>query len=504
MTGSALNKVAIATTGTFRQGTPDEATYTRADLEAMVANFDRNRPRFSVAAVLGHEENQPIRLATVFDVGGDPAAIDPTLANTGNPPHGWVSRLEADGDFLFAWFESVTDELRELIERDRCRYVSSEIYDRPPEGLAGSGCMLRRVAFLGATPPEQKRLPRLDPNSFSASAHSELRPASGYRSPDGYYVAFAERFGTMTEKRKFGKPAKFSDCAAKTVKAFDEMPADTPADAVAPAGVSKDDMVSTLAEYGFSAETMGKLDEATLGEILRGVMAMANSEPDDDGGETAAEADGNVKEFGGSEELRGKNQKPVKGGGRAQKTQLGAIWDEDPDGDYYPGNDDKNSEKYSESRTVKAARAEVDREVARLREVAAKAKREAEAVEVRTFCEEYRRRGVVLPANFDRVQARLLRADNARKYAEHGGKTERELQMDEIRNTPPVVAFSERFGQPKVDHDVEVSKVRRFAEQRGSELRAVGGPEKFVADFVEMRKKRPQLTAAEYGVRETV
>jgi hypothetical protein len=55
-------------------------------------------------------------------------------------------------------------------------------------------------------------------------------------------------------------------------------------------------------------------------------------------GESETEGDEEEDEVAesGSDSLRGKNQRPVKGGGRNQKTQLGAIWKKDPHGDYSP------------------------------------------------------------------------------------------------------------------------------------------------------------------------
>jgi hypothetical protein len=131
----------------FAAGTHRDRNYTLADLDAMVRNFAANRGLVDPPAVVGHEEDQPL-------------SQDDPLNNTGSPAVGWVSRLWRSGAKLFAEIVGVPARFAELINARLYRKVSAEVYDdaRDVAGARGSGCMLRRVAFLGGELPQIKSL----------------------------------------------------------------------------------------------------------------------------------------------------------------------------------------------------------------------------------------------------------------------------------------------------------------------------------------------------------
>ena len=148
---SSLKAVQIFAAGTHRG-----KTYTPADLDQMVGNFDaysspvdlkdpnrrRRQPMLRVPAVLGHEESQEF------------------LDRSDTPAAAWASHVYRQGNTLFANFEDVPPKVQQLLRGKRYRTVSAEVYDNPPEGLpsGASGKMLRRVAFLGGDIPQIKSL----------------------------------------------------------------------------------------------------------------------------------------------------------------------------------------------------------------------------------------------------------------------------------------------------------------------------------------------------------
>jgi hypothetical protein len=137
---------------------------------------------------------------------------------------------------------------------------------------------------------------------------------------------------------------------------------------------------------------------------------------------------------------------------------------------------------------------------------------------VESFVERMRKEGRVTPAELQEVPGkpsllrRLLRADSRRaveKFTEKGRTvelTELDLQMREIEARPTL--FGERFRDPAAARgapDAEAAKVERFSESpRFAEaLKACGKkPADFVNEFKELQKKRPDITAVEYGVPE--
>lgn len=133
----------------FATGMHRDKTYTADDLDDLVANFNRfsrgvrqsGNGTLSVPLVIGHDEDQEL------------------LQRTDLPAAGWFTRIWRAGDKLKADVEGVPEEIAALIESQRYRKVSAEVYDKPPQGLdGGKGRTLRRVVILGGEIPQIKNL----------------------------------------------------------------------------------------------------------------------------------------------------------------------------------------------------------------------------------------------------------------------------------------------------------------------------------------------------------
>ena len=139
----------------FAAGTHRGKEYTVADLDRMVANFEKfstgAAPLLAPPAVLGHEEDQTL------------------LENSGLPAAGWITKLWREGDKLKGKVSRIPEKVAKLINQHSYRKVSAEIYDEPPEGIPGQGMMLRRLALLGAEIPQVKSLADLPPAQLESA-----------------------------------------------------------------------------------------------------------------------------------------------------------------------------------------------------------------------------------------------------------------------------------------------------------------------------------------------
>ncbi len=183
---------------------------------------------------------------------------------------------------------------------------------------------------------------------------------------------------------------------------------------------------------------------------------------------------------------------------------------------------------YSERAVKKVVKAAVTEAVKQVRKEFAGVREQTEQLSasqkranVTAFCEAQLAAGKVMPAELDdqggkrpTLIDRLLRADArqvVRKFTEKGKTvelTELDLQMKEIEERPVIVRYGERVkssaggradGSGEGD---EVEKVRAFAHRQEivDALRANDQtPAQFVQKFCELRKARPDLTAAEFG-----
>lgn len=155
MVGVALNTngqdVPLRGVEIFVAGKHKGKDYTTKDLDDIVRNFNEHStgddPLVSVPAAVGHEEE----------------GEQPLLENTGIPRLGRPVRVWREGDLVKADFADIPPLIRKLLKKKAYTHVSSEIYDKPPEGVPGSGKMLRRVCFLGGELPHIKTLADLPP-----------------------------------------------------------------------------------------------------------------------------------------------------------------------------------------------------------------------------------------------------------------------------------------------------------------------------------------------------
>lgn len=207
----------------FRAGTHRGKTYTERDLDDMVDNFNKfstgPQPLLRVPAVPGHEEDQAL------------------LERSDTPALAWPERLYREGPFLYSDMGDITPAVKNILDAKAYRTVSSEVYDKPPEGIPAKGKMLRRVAFLGGEIPQIKDL-------------SEI-PA----------VTYTERGPTIL---KFSEIRPGSTSAAFWV--YQEL---IPASADDAREQERQQMIRQLQEHGLSAEALEKAPPETLAEMLR-------------------------------------------------------------------------------------------------------------------------------------------------------------------------------------------------------------------------------------------
>ena len=126
----------IFRTGSWNGGRYDEASgtwvpYSEADLDTMVANFER-RER-DIPLILGHNH----------------------WSGEEKPALGWVAALRRVGDRLLAQARDVKEELKDAVNRKLYPKRSVEIY----ENLDGKGLMVSAVAFLGSQQPAVPGMP---------------------------------------------------------------------------------------------------------------------------------------------------------------------------------------------------------------------------------------------------------------------------------------------------------------------------------------------------------
>lgn len=126
-----LNDIEIFEAGTYRG-----KTYTEADLDKMVANFEKHKEAIKPVAVIGHSEDQKL------------------LEDSGIPAAGWMTSLKKVGTKLVSSFKDVPKVIAELVKRKAYKRISSEIYN----DYNGDGFTVRRVALLGGEIPEVKTL----------------------------------------------------------------------------------------------------------------------------------------------------------------------------------------------------------------------------------------------------------------------------------------------------------------------------------------------------------
>ncbi len=183
----------------FASGEHRGRPWTHADIDQIVHNFKQfstgDDPAHAAPCVKGHEEQD-------------------FSDRTDLPAEGWNKKVwredepcpECKGEgckdcfgtgkraLLKSDIDEIPLEMQAELDAGKYRYPSAEIYDSPEmAGLRGEGPMLRRTAFLGAEPPQVKRLGRLPPvERYAESWPVRYRVADVRRTSAGTWQCFSE------------------------------------------------------------------------------------------------------------------------------------------------------------------------------------------------------------------------------------------------------------------------------------------------------------------------
>ncbi len=451
----------------FVEGEHRGKKYTSVDLNSMVDNFQKfsTGPRALVEPplVIGHEEDQ---------------------SWTGIPSMGWVRRLYRRGPTLYADFEGVPRQLADLIRAGRYRHVSAEVYDKPPDGVPGSGRMLRRVALLGGDLPQIKSLADVTAlDEFSEYDKSKPRACR---------FAAARKLTRLT-------PTRAVRLRAGAWAVFNEV---TPMDEQA--------LLDALAAHGADVSILQGVPAPALQEMVRLCDEKSNPEPHpmdmDEGWQTPEEEEK-------KEEMRERARKYVE---RARKyaESCGAM-DTATMGLVKPGKPE--TEKMSErsfNAAVEAAVAKIKgefqgsmNELHRFREEQISTQKKAT---VDAFVEQVSREGRLPPAEREAERQLLMALDASvvHKFTEGGRTVERSLfdqRIAQIKGRPTM--FAEKFkagngktnGNGTASEDGEAEKVEAHYEQFSEQFRRMATTkEEFVGAFKARKKTNEALTAEQF------
>jgi hypothetical protein len=427
--------VDIFAAGQHRDGGTD---YELADLDAMVKNHAVNRAKgFRPPVTLGHEEG------------------------TGIPKVGCVDRLWREGDTLKGDLDEVPEWMRPVLADKMYDRASAEVYKSPPNGMDGSGNMLRRLALLGGEVAEIKRL---NPRGL----------------PPAVWRSYCEARKRGPSVLRFDRAIAHPDRG--TVEFFSEV---TRMD---PYAEYKPEMREELAgKHGCPPEDVAKMSDAGVhamckkfAEMGKGGPPVETPPPETPGGPVSAgpAPEGMPAQYAEYfQRLVGAAVVNVTGGLKEAKVQV---------------------EQFAEATRKQNIDARLD--------VLLKA-------------------GKILPAQLDAtakdksgrpvptLRDRLYRTDArhvVEKFSEGGKeitKTELDLQFDELERLPVLTRYGEKFATgadlPGNEPDaVEVQAVERFAEQHAADVPHGTKPADYRAGLVEgykaAKKHRPDLTAAEF------
>lgn len=127
-----MARLHIFKAGLHTSGNGITRAYTRDELAAMAAAYDP--ARFAAPLVVGHPQDNA-------------------------PAYGWVARLVAEGDDLFAEVDAIDPLLVDAIRVGMYRKISASLYlpDSPANPVPG-GLYLRHVGLLGGAAPAVKGL----------------------------------------------------------------------------------------------------------------------------------------------------------------------------------------------------------------------------------------------------------------------------------------------------------------------------------------------------------
>lgn len=546
--GEVIRGADLFASGVYR-GKP----YTVADLDEIAANFRNLKDQLDPPAVLGHEEEQDFlgavlgeKKAKSSEYDDDDDSDDDESERTDQPAAGWVDavwvkrytdrttgRQEA---ILQGNIVGVPPKIAEMIRKKRYRKISAEVYDDYLDDFGRPhGKALRRVAYLGAEVPQVKRLADIPaPTPFSERAAPRdrgfgLRPAGGRPTARGTHLCFAEPTAGRTphDRRSLIQTIRAAlpgvqattldpmadDQLADLAKNLPEPPT-RPAPTTTPPGVQtmgdvatmpKEELIAAITAAGEPADGLADMSEDELRELATELGVGGAPAGGDTGGMVANMADPSAmsrEEL--IAELVAMGQDPTAletmddEALRTMLTQAATPPATPPAGGAVQMGEKNKLMTYAEKQTRDA--------LARLLRHEAKAKRQR----IDMHCERLVQDGKVVPALIPVVRFALMKADDTKavqKFSENGVNKTGTKFAELIALTaglPRLSLFSEKIGGgaatgTKADARREEAAVRKFAENNPSAIRASGKTvEGYVREFNEVRKKRPEMTAAEF------
>jgi hypothetical protein len=518
----------------FASGVYRGKRYTADDLDEIATNFTRLRALLDPPLVLGHEEEQD-KLAEYLERTDLPAA--------GWVERVWVERYPANGGVeatlkgdLIGVPTAVADDIR----AGRYRKVSAEIYDDFEDDYGRRhGLALRRVGLLGAEVPQVKRIGDLPAPRFDADRYAEprrLRPGESRPTAAGTVLCFAEA-GPMTRDETTAELTAAMPGLQRTT--LDALPDDAVADLAKnlpkpapptaglsrppagvtpmadPAAMTREDLIAELSAAGEDPAAL----QAMTDDDLRALFVEMGLDDESEPGEPGETADA-----GGTAQTMGDPATMTRDELIAELVALG----EDPAALEAMTDDDLRA-RYAAITAAPAAdpaaaapppvAAMSDARRSSLMTYAEQAIRTTLANTLRhnarmkkeriaKFCEQLVKDGKILPRDvgfYTLALGKMSDTQPVHAFTEAGKArkgTELDKVMADLAGRTPVVRFAERLpSTPKEAKGREERAVRRFADTQAGSLTAGGSsPEQYVQAFCEMRKKRPTLTAAEYGV----
>lgn len=179
----------------FSAGVRDGVYYSIEDIDAIVANHQLTHRTWMPAAGLGHYGDGASLLGDL-----ERRQVKPTISfkqvpliwpnlnklgcsGTAEPAVGWITKLWRIGRTLWARVEDIPEVVARMLKDKLFRYVSAEVYQRPPDGIPGEGCFLHGMGFLGKTPPEVKTLGEVPTPELQAFSQSQTVSQSRQLSP---------------------------------------------------------------------------------------------------------------------------------------------------------------------------------------------------------------------------------------------------------------------------------------------------------------------------------
>lgn len=383
--------VEIFATGHYR-----DRDWTAADLQQIHGNFAKfsvparegESPYLRVPVVLGHEEDQP------------------ALQRSDLPALAWVDgmRLTPEGSDakLVSNLDDMVPELADWIKQGKIRNVSAEFFEDFIDDAGNHhGLTLRRLAVLGGTVPQVKKLNEL-PTPVAK---------------------FAEGQKTLTVVRIF----KFAEGS----------------------GMNRDQMMELVkgSKVPFSPEFLDGLSDEQLAQLIQ---SLAPKTPDEKPADPPADPAADPT----------KMADPAPAVNPTPSPAAPAIPSGNPSqivlkyGDVQP---------YIDA-AVKKALAPLSAKVTAVDRQATDRLNADKKSRIKTFLDEQVKAGKVLPAERPHIEARLLRADavnRVHKFAD-GAETLSELdaQMKEIEARPVILKFGELMPQSETP-GTKLSKDRR-------------------------------------------